>query len=218
MALSYLTYLDLMRELASLEDKVWEDLEPGEDGDVDEALKYKYVQCLNAALRWVWSDAHPEQVWPETISLNAAVSVTSGSIDMDDVSTGTQPAWVSLWTSDPLPFSSAAVPVVGVPKYGTSTILLTTHPSLTTVYAYYRSAVPQGEWTLDSIYNSPNNIPGMLRQPILLKARASRLASIGHFAEAEKVDAQATAWMDARIKTLQNVRYRNPWERHYLTF
>jgi hypothetical protein len=120
------------------------------------------VAHTNGALRWAWKDDDPLFAYPFSVA-SGTVAVTSGAIAANLLGEGT---WCSLFSADPRPANAeyrkiyATVSQSGV------------HPvtSETSVYAFYRAAVPQLTYAAASTYATPNDIPSILLDIVALRA------------------------------------------------
>lgn len=207
-----LTFLQLLTETAAAEGKTWDATAAGGTSDTaEEFLRYQYVQQVNAALRWVWAEHDPDFAWPWTVDDKTATP-SSGLITAATLSDSGDGSWCSLWTSDPRTESSTGVPVPATADHDGVHVM----DGTTSVFAFYRKAVPQGTWSAGASYSTPSTIPDALRQPIVLKAVALRLAAAGHFKEAALREEEALRWMDSRKASLRNSGMI--WDGHTLAF
>lgn len=160
-----LTFLELLTRLAARENQAW--------ADVPEAKKRQYVTEVNAALRWIWRDDDPHFAWPWTVD-DKTTTPSSGLITAATLSDTGDGSWCSLWTVDPRTYESLAVPVIANSDHDGVHVL----DGTTSVFAFYRKAVPQGTYASGGSYSTPASIPSLLLDVVTLKALANRLANL----------------------------------------
>lgn len=160
MAIAFVT---LLKRLSELENQDWEDV------SLPAAKRKQYVSALNQALRWVWRDDNPRFAFPFSVSSDT-VTVTDGAIALSDLGDGT---WCSLWSTDPRPANSGARPIHAT--VGLDAV----HPvtAETSVFAFFRTAVPQATYATDATYDTPE-VPDILQDILPLKAMHMRLLSL----------------------------------------
>jgi hypothetical protein len=211
-----LTFAQLMTELAALEGKTFDATAAGGTSEVsDESMRFQYVQQLNAGLRWVLSEYDQEWCWPEWVADSGSVAVDASNIVALTalVDSGTA-SWCSLWTSDPRVKDSTAEPVEAY--VSNDGVHLVSHDlSSSTLFAFYRKAVPQGTWSAGGTYASPSTIPDQLRMPVVMKAHALRLRAAAQWAEAGAREKEGREWMDARKASLLSSGAL-VWQDHFL--
>lgn len=192
-----ITYADLMNQFA-----VASGFNPSAsagtaDWAANEPKKYAAVEILNAALRWVWKERFPRFAFPETVS-SATVTVTSGLIAAADLG---EFSGCSIWTADPRPVPCAGVAVTGV---NVSASGVYPQIQLSSLFAFYRTACPQGTWAAADSYATPANIPASLREPVMLKALSLFHESESNWQAMAMRRTDAEDWMDARRVALTN--------------
>lgn len=159
-----MTFADILDRLCEME---------GSDFDnMSEAQKKLRVGHVNAALRWAWRTDDPLFAFPFTVT-TATVNVTAGLVALASLGEGT---WCSLWTADPRPASSSSTarPVQArVSQTGA-------HPLTeeTSVFAFYRSAVPQGTYAPAGAYATPASLSENLLEIVALKALHALFVSL----------------------------------------
>jgi hypothetical protein len=152
MALTFRNLLDRLAEMEGTAFASW-----------SEAQKAVRVAHVNAALRWAWKTDDPLFAFPWSVTSNASVTVTSGAIPASSLGDGT---WCSWWESDPRAAGATRAPVEAVVSQSG------VHPTktLSTVFAFYRTAAPAGTYAAAGTYATPSNIPDALLDMVSLKA------------------------------------------------
>lgn len=196
--MSNITFADLMNQFAVARG-VNPSAAAGTSDLTDETKIYATVEILNAATRWVWKERFPRFALPETVS-SATVTVTSGLIAAADLG---EFSGCSLWTADPRPVGSTGVEISGFDvKVDASGVYPQTQS--TSLFAFYRTACPQGTWVAGGTYAAPANIPAALREPIMLKATELWHESESNWQAMAMRRKDAEEWMDARRVALVN--------------
>lgn len=134
-----------------------------------EAQKAIRVAHINGGLRWAWKDDDPKFAFPFTVG-SGTVAVTSGAIAASLLGDGT---WCSLFSVDPRPAGTSYYRVyASVSQSGV-------HPTTeeTSVFAFYRNAVPQLTYAEGDTYSTPNTIPSALLDIVALRALSTMFAS-----------------------------------------
>jgi hypothetical protein len=199
-----LTALQALTEAAAAEAKTWDATIAGNDdgaSDLREAEKFQLVTKVNEALRWWWKEHCRNFAWPETVSVDTSVDVTSGAITLSDLG---EASWASLWDGDPRPDGNTAKAIGFVrsgdkihPRDGTGT-------APATVFAFYRAACPQITYLAAGTYASPSNIPNVCLLPVVLYANGNRLRSQGQFKEGNAQIERAMRLYEDRQSDLKN--------------
>lgn len=155
------TFRDFLNRLAEMEGRQFSGWSEDE--------KMVRVSHVNAALRWAWRTEDPLFAFPFTVD-SGTVAVTSGLIAPTLLGDG---SWCSLWEADPRPAGTALQPVAAhVSHEGV-------HPvkSLSSVFAFYRAAVPQGTYVAAGEYATPTGIPAELLDMVTLRALYAHFTS-----------------------------------------
>lgn len=193
-----LTALQLLTEIAAAQRKTWDATAAGGTSEIpNETERFQMVTKANEALRWWWREYRPKFAWRETVDSSASVTVTDGVIPFASLGEG---SGCSLWTGDPRPFPRTVQPIDCVMSEDG------VHPltTLTTVFAFYRTACPVITWAAGSSYATPANIPEACLQPVALYAAGLDLVSAGQFDQGERRMARAESWFDERRVALVN--------------
>jgi hypothetical protein len=167
---------------------------------------------LNPSMRWFWLEHDFRWMWPETVLVDEAVPVVDGVIDPDDLVDSGTPTACSLWSSDPRVENSTACKVYAV--VDADGVHLTSHPNLTTVFAFYRKAVPQATWAAASLYATPV-YPAVFREAVVARAHSKRLRAKGEHDEANVRRDEARDWLERRRMGL-TISGSLPWIDHVL--
>jgi hypothetical protein len=187
------------------------------------------VNLINRAIRWAWLGDDPFFAWPQTLTVNAAVAVATDIIAWSEVSSSD---WVSFWRSDPrvapdntipaVPYSGygfgGAVPPVPVTWDGTQFNVQDTSVG-TPVFAFYRTAVPQGTFVLaasNPTYATPT-VPDFFRDAVVNYAAAEYFDTAGEEVRGARFRAKAEAWEGAKKAGILNSEAGYPWKGNVIT-
>lgn len=157
------TFRDFLNRLAEMEGRQFSGWSEDE--------KAVRVSHLNAALRWAWRTEDPLFAFPFTVDSSASVAVTAGLIAPTLLGDG---SWCSLWEADPRPAGAVLRPVTAHVSHDG------VHPTkaLSTVFAFYRNAAPQGTYAAAGDYATPSGIPAELLDMVTLRALYAQFTSV----------------------------------------
>jgi hypothetical protein len=203
------TFMNLMERLA-----VASGINPsGTAGTADwsETNKYAFVSHLNAALEWCWRPENPRLAWPETIG-TGTVAVTSGVIAWNTLGAGD---WFNLWTEDPRPQldgNGQRNPARAVQALWDAAGVYprALEPGTATVFAFYRTAIPQGTWSAGSSYATPT-VPSRFARMVVQYANAKRLLAGDKIERSYAAEREALKLYEDELSAFLDTDVRMPW-------
>lgn len=135
-----------------------------------EAQKSQRVVKLNEAFRWVCRTAYPRFAFPFNVGAGTVVPV-DGLISPSSLGDG---SWCSLWEADPRPLEPCARVAVDafVSQEGVHVV-----GSYTSVFAFFREAVPSIAYADGGDYATPTTLPPELLDVVTLRALGMHLVS-----------------------------------------
>ncbi len=181
------------------------------------------VNFLNRGLRWAWSDDDERFAWPQTITSSASIPVTNGVITWAAVS---NTDWVSFWQTDPRVIPTSGFPLLpywgwaidnGVPPvpvmWDGTQFNVQQGGAPATVFAFYRSPVPQGTFALAATsptYATPT-IPAFFRESVVKYALAELYMTTGSSQE-NTYRGAAIEWYSSNKAAIINTDAGTPWQ------
>lgn len=187
------------------------------------------VNFLNRALRWAWAGDDPFFAWPQTLTTNASVTVTAGVIAWSAVGSSD---WASFWRTDPRVPPSNIIPAVPYLGYGMGNnvppVPVTWDGAQfnvqdtgvsTPVFAFYRSAVPQGTFALaatNPTYATPT-CADFFRDAVVNYAAAEYFDSLAVDARGQRYRSKALEWYDSNKASILNSEAGYPWRGNIIT-
>lgn len=174
-----------------------------------EAKKAVRVAQLNAAIDWAWRSDVPGVAFPFTVT-SGTVAVTSGKIALSLLGEGTG---CSLWDADPRPAGNTAVKVDAVVSY--DGVYPVTEE--TSVFAFYRSAAPQGTYAEGGTYATPSTIPDLLKEMVPLQALLQMHAGLEKWDSVKGMKGLYGEPMKMKESlTMGLLNSGMPWQEHWL--
>jgi hypothetical protein len=204
-----LTALQLLTDCAVNQGKTWDATIAGGTSHLNEEQKFHLVTQVNAALRWWWKEHMRNFAWPETVSVDTSVDVTSGAITLSDLGEG---SWAALFDADPRPDGNTARAIPFTRSGDKIHPRSSSGTGLATVFAFYRAACPQITYASGGTYASPSNIPNVCLRPVRDYTYGLQLEAAGHFDQAEKKLARAIGLFEDRVVDFKNGSRRLVWD------
>lgn len=187
------------------------------------------VNFINQGLRWAWADEDEYFAWPQTLTPAASVTVTSGVIAWSEVGNSD---WVSFWRTDPRVPPSNIIPAVPYYGYGIGndvppvpvtwdgTQFNVQDTSVSTpVFAFYRTAVPQGTFALaaaNPTYATPT-VADFFRDAVVKYAVSEYLDSMASEARSRRFKEKAEEWFQGNKACILNSDAGYPWKGNVIT-
>lgn len=178
--------------------------------DWDELKKYAAVVHINQAIKWAWRTPNARIAWPWTIT-TATVTVTSGAIAWSALGGSPSDAFFALFSADPRPYlSGASTSPYPLRARADADGVYPQTDSLTSVFAFYRTAAPQATYANGGTYTTPT-YPDDLTDVIIHRANALRLKASGNYKDAAMEQQLADEEIDRLMVPLLQKDGGVPW-------